>query len=440
VPTQKFKLKQKSQIMPFTLQVKTFKSAVTCILCTIVGCLVFSTATWANVRILVIPENSDLKDIALLSIKLYITNDTSPVVTFVPPPKIRATLKKLNDSEANTVPVSLHLVDTEQQRQPFELLKGQFHILTYVLTLPEEMNRSLPQNLALTLVLPDHDSQTALVSIPSRQADKTTPLIVQNKNYNTPERESTGDQSETAVSFFANFAGYEPVYFLYGAEPSNAKFQISFKYRFVNPHGKLAQNWPWFSKLYLGYTQTSFWDLSAKSRPFRDTIFQPTLFYQYHLKNPGFIPTASHFNILAGVQHQSNGKDGSASRSLNMGYIEPGATFPIGENLELNLRARAWLYLGDKSDNPDIRDFRGNGMISIGLGNPDGLMLGSELRGNPGTGKGSVQFDLSYPLNHIFFRNLDLYLFGQLYSGYGESLIDYNRKDTRLRFGIALQR
>jgi len=125
---------------------------------------------------------------------------------------------------------------------------------------------------------------------------------------------------------------------------------------------------------------------------------------------------------------------------LNIGYIEPGATFPIGENLELNLRARAWLYLGDKSDNPDIQDFRGNGMISVGLGNPDGLMLGSELRGNPGTGKGSVQFDLSYPLNHIFFRNLDLYLFGQLYSGYGESLIDYNRKDTRLRFGIALQR
>ena len=143
---------------------------------------------------------------------------------------------------------------------------------------------------------------------------------------------------------------------------------------------------------------------------------------------------------MAGVQHQSNGKGGEDSRSLNMGYIEPTATFPIGHNMALSLRARAWIYLGDMSDNPDIRDFRGNGLISVGLGNPDGVMLMSELRGNPATGKGSMQFDLSYPLNRIFSRNLDLYLFGQLYSGYGESLIDYNRKDTRLRFGIALQR
>ncbi len=413
---------------------------LTHILCTIVGCLLFSTTTWADVKILVIPENSDLKDMALLSIKLYITNDTSPVVTFIPPPKIRATLKKPNDSEADTVPVSLHLVDVEQQRQSFDLLKGQFRILTYVLTLPEEMNRSLPQNFALTLTLPDQDSYTALVNIPPRQANKTAPLVVQNKNHSISGRESTGDLSETAISFFANFSGYEPVYFLYGAEPSNAKFQISFKYRFVNTHGELAQNWPWFSNLYLGYTQTSFWDLSAKSRPFRDTIFQPTLFYQYHLKKPSFIPAASHFNILAGIQHQSNGKAHLASRSLNMGYIEPSVTFPIGQNLELNLGARAWLYLGDLSDNPDVRDFWGNGMISVGLGNPDGLMLESRLRGNPNTGKGSIQFDLSYPLNHILFHNLDLYLFSQLYSGYGESLIDYNRKDTRLRFGIALHR
>jgi len=425
--------------MPFTLLKETLISTVICVLYATVGSLILSTVTWANVRILAVPEKTGLTDAGQLSIKLYITNDTGPIVTYTPPSTIKATLKRLDRPETFAVRVSLQLAGDEIQKQPFELAEGQFRTLSYRFTLPEDLKGLPSQELALTLDLPDGDSYTALVITPPDQGKKSSPLNEPNKTNTALNAENSEKKPESTASFLANFSGYEPIYFLYGATPSNAKFQLSFKYRFINPLGNLARNWPWFSRLHLGYTQTAFWDLTSESRPFTDTIFQPALFYQYQLKDPDFIPSASHFEVLAGVQHQSNGKDGSDSRSLNIGYVEPSATFSISQNLELNLRARAWVYLGDKSDNPDIQDFRGNGLISVGLGNPEGLMLVSELRGNPGTGKGSIQFDLSYPLNHIS-RNLDLYLFGQLYSGYGESLIDYNRKDTRLRFGIALQR
>lgn len=411
---------------------------------TLIGALFFTgssliepASSRANVRILAVPEKTRLIEDNLLSIKLYITNDAAPVISFSPLATIKATLKTLDSHETDVVRILLRLAYGDKQKQPFELAEGQFRILSYDFTLSEEMKGPLPQNLVLTLDLPGGVNYSVLVTIPSDQGDKN-PSIITNENPTYPDTETAGDKSENTASFFSNFSGYEPIYFLYGAEPSNAKFQLSFKYRVINPQANLAQKWPWLSRLHLGYTQTAFWDLSSESRPFTDIIFQPALFYQYQLENPAFIPAASHFGILTGIQHQSNGKDGSESRSLNFAYIEPNATFSIGQNMELNLRARVWAYLGDLSDNPDIRDFRGNALISAGIGNLDGWMLMSELRGNPGTGKGSLQFDLSYPLNRILSR--DIYFFGQLYSGYGESLIGYNRKDTSLRFGIALHR
>ncbi|MEC7931559.1 MAG: phospholipase A, partial [Pseudomonadota bacterium] len=34
----------------------------------------------------------------------------------------------------------------------------------------------------------------------------------------------------------------------------------------------------------------------------------------------------------------------------------------------------------------------------------------------------------------------DFYLFGQTFTGYGENLLDYNRRMKRLRIGLALVR
>lgn len=61
-------------------------------------------------------------------------------------------------------------------------------------------------------------------------------------------------------------------------------------------------------------------------------------------------------------------------------------------------------------------------------------------RGNPATGKGSAEGFVSYPLVRIDDRLPHLYLFSQLFTGYGEALVDYNRNGSHARFGVALTR
>ena len=58
--------------------------------------------------------------------------------------------------------------------------------------------------------------------------------------------------------------------------------------------------------------------------------------------------------------------------------------------------------------------------------------LGLNLRGNPSAGQGSVGVDWSFPIH----RNLKGYL--QVFSGYGETLIDYNHRQNVIGFGVSL--
>src|SRR3546814_6337568 len=54
----------------------------------------------------------------------------------------------------------------------------------------------------------------------------------------------------------------------------------------------------------------------------------------------------------AGFRHESNGRDGLTSRSLNTLYIQPVATMPIGK-YTLSLGPRLSFYVGSLEDNPD---------------------------------------------------------------------------------------
>src|SRR3546814_9456676 len=76
----------------------------------------------------------------------------------------------------------------------------------------------------------------------------------------------------------------------------------------------------------LAYTQRMFWDLESKSSPFRNIDFQPELIY--------ITPTVGltgdiAMTVQAGIRHESNGRDGPQSRSINSIYIAPMATLPI---------------------------------------------------------------------------------------------------------------
>lgn len=58
---------------------------------------------------------------------------------------------------------------------------------------------------------------------------------------------------------------------------TTARFQISAKYRLFSPAANRPANW--YENFYLGYTQTSLWDLQSDSMPFIDTTFNPSVFW-----------------------------------------------------------------------------------------------------------------------------------------------------------------
>ena len=238
-------------------------------------------------------------------------------------------------------------------------------------------------------------------------------------------------------AFLENLSAYEPIYAVYGpGTNSEARLQISFKYQLFGREAREGRR-ALSDGFYFAYTQRMFWDLGADSSPFRNIDFQPEVFYVAPPKALGDKATLS---AQIGLRHESNGRPGASSRSLNTVYLAPMAAFSLNGDTRLTVAPRAWFYAGDLSDNPDIRRYRGNAGLFVEIGEENGLRLSTSSRFNFGSGKGSIAADLSYPLRRLLGGGPDFYLFGQTFTGYGENLLDYNRRMKRLRIGLALVR
>lgn len=233
----------------------------------------------------------------------------------------------------------------------------------------------------------------------------------------------------------------EPTYFVLGSRGgANARFQLSFKYRLVEPDGFVGQTLPFLRNLHFGYTQTSVWDLGAESKPFRDTSYRPSLFWQWKLgPDPMLSDGAQPMRLRAGYEHESNGKDGTSSRSIDMLFVQPAWRWQYNDGRALVLAPKVYGYL-DKTDNPDIQRYRGYADWIVRYGKEDGWMLGAQLRRGT-AGYGNAQLDLSYPLRDAMFARTGGFLHFQLFSGYGETLLDYNQhRQTQIRIGFSIVR
>jgi outer membrane phospholipase A len=231
---------------------------------------------------------------------------------------------------------------------------------------------------------------------------------------------------------------YEPVYFLIGGDGGlNAKFQISFRYRLFDDKGALASRLPWIDDLYLSFSQTSLWDLGELSKPFKDTSYRPRLFFaNYDLGR--LLDGRLRLGIEGGAGHESNGKEGDASRSFNMFYARPTLTFGDPEGLRAYVAPLIHNYVA-ADENPDLADYRGYVDWLVGIGSKGGLDFWATLRKGQRSNFGSVELNLSYPLSKLSGGDLTGWLLLQYFGGYGESLLDYNRKlDSQLRLGIGV--
>jgi len=231
---------------------------------------------------------------------------------------------------------------------------------------------------------------------------------------------------------------YEPVYFLVGGDGGlNAKFQISLRYQLFDNRGRLASRLPWIDDLYLSFSQTSLWDLNELSKPFRDSSYRPRFFYSnYDLGR--VLDGRLRLGVEAGAGHESNGKDGDQSRSFNMLYVRPTLTFGDPDGLRAYIAPLIHNYVSD-DENPDLKDYRGYVDWMFGIGSKGGLDFWATLRRGTRSNYGSAELNLSYPLSKLSGGDLTGWLMLQYFGGYGESLLDYQKKlDAQLRLGISI--
>lgn len=268
---------------------------------------------------------------------------------------------------------------------------------------------------------------------------ETTPVPLQQAEPQTlPEAAPPPADRSAGNAFLANLSAYEPIYAVYGpGTNSEARIQISFKYQLFGTRRAEGLARSWRDGLYFAYTQRMFWDLGANSSPFRNVDYQPELFY---MTRSATLSSGVSLGAQGGIRHESNGRDGAASRSVNSLYVAPMAAIPLGGGYSLTVAPRLSFFVGDTSDNPDIDRYRGHTALFMEVGEDHGLRLSTSTRFNLSSGKGALGVDLSYPLPRLLGGGPDFYLFGQSFVGYGENLLDYNRRTTRFRIGVALVR
>ena len=180
--------------------------------------------------------------------------------------------------------------------------------------------------------------------------------------------------------------------------------------------------------LWIGYTQVAHWQIynSELSRAFRELNYEPELMLNFHVNFK-----ISHFNFkMIGVtfNHQSNGRDLPRSRSWNRIILSLAV-----ESRNLQIYLRPWIRLNDDEDeNPLITDYIGNGDITaiykLKKHTFYAIITNSfSFKNN----HGSLQFNYLYPIS----TNLKLHT--QFFTGYGETLIDYNHYQTTLGIGVS---
>ena len=203
-----------------------------------------------------------------------------------------------------------------------------------------------------------------------------------------------------------------------------AKFQLSLKTKIF--HNMLDGH----MDLWMAYSQTAYWQIynSERSRPFRELNYKPEIIANFPIKFPflGF-----ELNMIgASIIHESNGQSDPISRSWNRIALHAG--FEKGNWLVM---VKPWLRIGSKlDDNANISDYigRGEADITYDWGRQRFRAIARHSLNFGNNSRGSFQLNWSFPI----FENFNGHV--QVFEGYGETLIDYNHRQTTFGVGVSL--
>jgi phospholipase A1 len=193
--------------------------------------------------------------------------------------------------------------------------------------------------------------------------------------------------------------------------------------------------------LWFAYSQQSYWQLfnAELSRPFRATDHEPELIYIFPVSAP--LPSGGRLRYGGiAVNHQSNGQSLPLSRSWNRIIARAGMEW--GD--KVSLTGALWQRIPEDSasdDNPDIVDRVGRAELSAVWNVDPRNALALTVRHSLQSGdSGSARLAWFKKLGNASDNGgrSSLRLHTELFSGYGDSLMDYNRQRTVFSVGLTL--
>lgn len=190
--------------------------------------------------------------------------------------------------------------------------------------------------------------------------------------------------------------------------------------------------------IWVAYSQTSLWQAwnSDDSSPFRSTNYKPEVFYVLPWKEKwDIIPGDATVRLAKfGLAHESNGQRKPDSRSWN--YVYFGAAAEWGPVIWETTWKQRVNETGDNDDNPDLIRYRGNFENRFSWRQNLSTYSLTRVTRELSWDRGSWQLDFTHPINSDKPDGLRFYI--QFFSGYGETLIDYNHRQNRIGIGFLL--
>ena len=284
----------------------------------------------------------------------------------------------------------------------------------------------------LFLFIPEIMAQSE--NVPSDTTKRTLRHLIEGvKSKIANDRQELAMSEEEIIRYMDGlppFSIYKDNYFITGIplnrsidrETADAKFQISFRHRLTR------SRLPFDSFLYLTYTQKSFWDIYQKSAPFRDSNYNPGIGLGRYIIVDNRLTGAAFLQL----EHESNGRDSIESRSTN--WLGFSGKYFLTSNLAASFKITIPFMTGE--DNSDLYDYRGTGYFTADYKTPDNKWW---LTGTYSLRKSVKAINLKFSAGYKISERFNQYIFGEFYSGTGDSLLDYKRKDVQLRVGICIK-
>jgi phospholipase A1 len=259
-------------------------------------------------------------------------------------------------------------------------------------------------------------------------------------NPNSPITKRVKNEAKIPANYYG-IAFYKPNYLLpyyYTGSPANAIYQGNTPYgeRLDHPEMKFQISlkvplWKEMfgsrSSIYLAYSQLSYWQAYNKRTFVRENDYEPEGFLANYVTYPLFGGWNLDF-LNVGLNHQSNGQSASYQRGWNRLYGEA-----IASNNCWAVSVKPWFIISTNKNNNNIGKYLGYGRVLVSYKyyrNVISLEALNLIGGEPR--HETAQLTWSFPITS--------YIKGyvQVFSGYGQSLIEYNHRTNSAGVGIAL--